>query len=503
MKNIGTKVAKGALWMVLFKFTERSLGIISTIILARLLVPEDFGLIAMAMSIIAVLELMGAFGFDMALIQNQKAERSHYDTAWTFNVLFAVISSILLVLIAVPTANFYHEPRLELIIYFLALGTFITGFENIGVVAFRKDLEFRKEFKFLVLKKVASFSVTIPLAFIMESYWALVIGILTGKVFSVLISYLMHHYRPKLCLSKAAELFSFSKWLLINNILYFLRLHSADFIVGRLLGAHTLGVYTVAFEISNLPTTELIAPINRAVYPGYAKMASDLALLRTGFLNTLTIITLFAIPAGIGILATADLVVRVVLGDKWLEAIPVIQILAIYGVATAIQTNTLYIFLATGKPRISTALSALYVLILLPTLYYLCLDYGMVGAAWSYAIVAGIMLPVTLLVTFKYLRIAPMSFFKCIWRIIISAIVMYFSVTQFIAWVGDINGIAFEIVVLLTAVAIGALTYTTTLLTLWIVSGRPSGGEESILDKAFPKLPSFLQLQILKTKLPK
>ena len=106
--------------MVLFKLIERSLGIVSTVILVRLLIPEDFGLIAMAMSIIAALELMGAFGFDMALIQNQDADRDHYNTAWTFNVIFAASSAILLVAIAIPAANFYHEPRLEVVIYFLA-----------------------------------------------------------------------------------------------------------------------------------------------------------------------------------------------------------------------------------------------------------------------------------------------------------------------------------------------------------------------------------------------
>ncbi len=86
--------------MVFFKLTERSIGLISTIILARLLIPEDFGLIAMAMSIIAILELLGAFGFDVAIIQNQQAERKHYDTAWTYNVLFAIGSTLILALLA-------------------------------------------------------------------------------------------------------------------------------------------------------------------------------------------------------------------------------------------------------------------------------------------------------------------------------------------------------------------------------------------------------------------
>ena len=247
-------MAKGAVWMVLFKFTERGLGLISTIILARLLLPADFGLIAMAVSIIAVLELLNSFGFDTVLIQNPDANRSHYDTAWTFNVIFGTASSLILFLLASPAAAFYDEPRLEMVIDFLAIGTFIQGLGNVGVVAFRKELEFNKEFKFLVAKKLISFCITVPLAFILKNYWALVIGMLAGKSAGMALSYLVHPYRPRFSLAARHELFQFSKWLLLNNLLFFLRFRSAHFIIGKTAGTHALGLYTIAYEISNLPT---------------------------------------------------------------------------------------------------------------------------------------------------------------------------------------------------------------------------------------------------------
>jgi len=186
--SVGHAMAKGAVWMVFFRVVERSIGLVSTVILARLLIPADFGLVAMAMSLIAILELMNSFSLDMALIQNQSATEHHYNTAWTLNVLMGLISALALALLAVPAAWFYHEPRLEMVIYVLAFGMLIQGMENIGTVAFRKEMRFDQEFKFLVLKKLAPFTVTVTLAFLWQNYWALIFGMLVGRITNVALS---------------------------------------------------------------------------------------------------------------------------------------------------------------------------------------------------------------------------------------------------------------------------------------------------------------------------
>src|SRR5205809_4367371 len=121
MQDINQKMARGAAWMVFFKITDRSIGLLSTMILARLLVPADFGLVAMATAIITMLELLGSFSFDLALIQNQQAEPKNYNTAWTFNVLYAAGSACTLLILALPVAHFYGEPRLRYVMPALAL----------------------------------------------------------------------------------------------------------------------------------------------------------------------------------------------------------------------------------------------------------------------------------------------------------------------------------------------------------------------------------------------
>ena len=264
MDGLKRKMAIGVAWNTLFKVARRGLGLISTLILARLLVPADFGLVALATAIVGAFELMTAFNFEVALIQNQSAERRHYDTAWTFNVLFGVTTGAILTVMAASAASFFAEPRLEDVLYVLAFSFALASFSNIAVVDLQKELRFAEDFRLRAFQHFARFAVTVPLAFWMKSYWALVIGILVGNIVKVASTYWVMPYKPRLTLSARRDLLGFSMWLLANRIMFYLRNRSTELFLGRLAGVQTLGLFTVSFEISNMPTSELVAPINRA-----------------------------------------------------------------------------------------------------------------------------------------------------------------------------------------------------------------------------------------------
>ena len=254
LTGLGAKMARGAMWMVAWRLADRTLGLASTVVLARLLVPADFGLVAMATSVIALLELLTAFSFDTALIQNQRTERRHYDTAWTLGVVFGLFNGLVLVGFAIPASRFYAEPRLEAVLYCLAFTSLIGGLANIGTVAFRKDLQLGKEFQFQMTRRVIMVIVTVVLAILFRSYWALVIGTLVSSALGTVISYAMHPYRPRFSLAGWNDLIHFSKWLLLVNFLNFVQNRSVNFIVGKVSGAPSLGLYSIAYEISTLPS---------------------------------------------------------------------------------------------------------------------------------------------------------------------------------------------------------------------------------------------------------
>src|SRR5438105_1654780 len=139
--SFGSKIAAGAAWMVGFKLLDRLIGVLSIVILARLLVPADFGLVALATAVVAMIELLSAFNFDAALIQSQHAVRTHYDTAWTLNIALGTICALLVAVAAFLAASFYEDPRLGPVMLWLALATWIRGLENVGVIDFRKELK--------------------------------------------------------------------------------------------------------------------------------------------------------------------------------------------------------------------------------------------------------------------------------------------------------------------------------------------------------------------------
>lgn len=483
MKDIDSKIAKGAAWMVSFKMIDRGLGLISTVILARLLVPEDFGLVAMAMILIAALQLLIAFSFDVALIQNPNAGREQFDTAWTLSVLFCTLCGAILALLASTAAKFYAEPRLELVIYLLALGFAAQGLSNIGPVIFRREMRFDREFKFLLGKRMASLLVTIPLAFWLRNYWALVIGQLTGTFVSVALSYYVSDYRPRFSLKAKVELFHSSKWLMMNNILQFLNGRAAELVIGRLGGAGTLGVYTIASEISTLPTTELVAPINRAAFPGYARVAADIEALRSSFLNVISMIALFALPAGIGIVSVADLMVPAVLGWKWLPAIPLIQILAIFGVIQALQTNISYIYLATGHLAYVTVVGSIQFVILLGLLVPGILYWGATGAAWAFLGTVLLMTPVNQYLIARQLQLSTTAFGARLIRPLAASILMAAAVAGVKSLFVLKGENASYLVALLLCVFAGALCYSIALYSLWRITGSPPGAERTTFGK--------------------
>jgi len=480
-KELGKKVAAGAAWMVGMKLLVQSLGLISTLILARLLVPEDFGLIAIAMIFFAVLEVMTSFSFDLALIQNQEAKRHHYDTAWTLTIIQGGVTAIALCLLASPAADFFNDPRLINIIYVMAFIAFVQSFENIGIVAFRKELEMRKEFIFLVAKKLAAFTVTIGLAIILKNYWALVLGTLASRVTGLLLSYWMHPYRPRPSLKAARELITYTKWLLLNNVLLVLIKNSDDAIVGKVLGPAGLGFYTIAYEISNLPTTELVYPITRAVFPGYAKIAADMKQLRKGFLDVTSLVLLLTIPIAAGIAVTADLFIPIVLGQKWQQAAELTQILALFGITRVLGAGTGSVYLAIGKPKVIAYLACFRLVIGIPLIYFATVSAGAAGAAWAVFAIGLILVPINYSILLKLLALPLNDLFSAIWRPVLAGIIM----SGIIIWyrtfwlTGDIW---WQVGELASSVLIGAIVYIAAVLALWRYSGYPASSERLVLE---------------------
>lgn len=493
MKNLGSKVAAGAAWMIALRLLQRSLGLISTAVLARLLVPADFGLIAMALSVAALVELITILGFDLALIRKQNATREHFDTAWTLGLAFTSVAALVIVAGAPHVAAFYDEPRLTEVMYVYASIAFISGLENIGVVAFRKELEFNLEFRFQLLKKLLAVGGTVALAVYFRSYWALALGTLLSQVIGVGLSYAMHSYRPRFCVSAWREMLGFSSWLVFNNFTIYARDRGADFVIGRFLGPQPLGAYRVSNDIASLPTTELYGPIMRAVFPGFSKLLDDRPALRNAYVASQGAVTAVTLPAAIGVVLLAELIVQILLGPGWEAAAPLIQILGVYGATKIFHGNRHTLFMALGRPYWVGIMTTLELAIMYPFLiYWLTNGHGIEMAAWARVLGSVLTLPAGVRLVSRALGLGRFELMKVMWRPLLSTVAMSLVVVSVLGALPESDSALVAFGVLLVSTVAGALAYLLAMLGAWLMAGRPHGVELRFLrhPKVRTHLPS-------------
>jgi len=479
--TLARRVTGGALWTVGMRLADRMMGFLSTLVLARLLVPNDFGLVAMAMAIVALLETMTALGVESVLISKTDATREDYDTAWTINASLGVLLGALLLLLAAPAAHYYRSSDVQIVMLALAIMPVLAGFENIGIVDFRKHLEFHRDFNFNVLRKLAAVSITLPLAFWLRNHWALIAGMIGSRAFALLLSYRMSTYRPRFSRARIGEILHFSKWILLHNLLFFLRTRLGDFVIGRTHGTAALGLFNMANEIATLPSTELVMPINRAVFPGYSMVSGDRARLQSGFLRVLGLFALVAVPGSVGIALVAPYAVPLLLGPAWSATIPLMQLLAIAGLTIALQSNCWSVFLAVGKPRLQVSIGVLQVAILVAAMVGLVPEHGIYGAAIAYLLSGLISLPLAYGLTMRLLALPAGRLLAQLWRPLAGATVMYLAVSAVTVKLdSSSSGGLGPAAMLLTAITVGAFTYSVAVLLQWLAAGRPDGGERDL-----------------------
>lgn len=377
------QVLFGGLWTLGLRLSSRALGFVRTVVLARLLFPADFGLIAMAMLFVTGLESVTQTGLQQALIQRKTGVRECLDTAWTVTLARSLVLCLVLVAAAPFVADFFAEPRLTGILRVVSLSVLFGGFANIGIVYFQKDLAFGRQFRFETWASVAEFALTVLLAFSLRDVWALVWGGLAGNVLRVLLSYALHPFRPSFRFDQAAfrELLDFGKWVSGYTVLCYAVSQCDSILLGRMLGAESLGYYQMAFLTAVIPSSEVAIAISMVAFPSYAMMQDQPGRLRESFEKVFQVSALVCMPIGLGILAVAPDFIRVVLGDRWQGIGLIMQVLSVMGIAKALEGTTNSLLMAVGRPGLLMGFSSLQLILLGATLYPLVLLWGIPGAA--------------------------------------------------------------------------------------------------------------------------
>ncbi|MCK5269288.1 MAG: lipopolysaccharide biosynthesis protein [Sedimentisphaerales bacterium] len=437
-RTLYKRTVRSGLWVFALRGFTQLLSFARYIILANILDITDIGLLGIAMLMMQMLGTFSQTGFQAALIQKKDNVHSYLDTAWTIGLLRAVVLyAVLYWAASFAELSVFKVPPEKVflvisIIRVLGISFFLAALGNIGIVYFRKDLKFNRQFFLQITATLTDVTVTIFVVLVYKTVWALVIGKLAGDSVRFLLSYVFHPYRPRIRVDfdKARELWRFGKWVFGGSIIEFLTRQGDDFFVWGYLGVPALALYQMAYKFSSIPSTEITSVMSAVTFPAYAKLQDNLSRLKDAYLKILQQTTfLTALVSGLIFVMAGDFV-RLFLKETWLPIIPALQILTVFGFIVSMGATRGPVFHAVGQPKIGLKIRALRLALMAITIYPLSKQWGISGTALSITLPTIATQPLGLYMIARIIRCSIRDILRQVILPIGAALVMMFVVSM-------------------------------------------------------------------------
>ncbi|MDQ0428866.1 O-antigen/teichoic acid export membrane protein [Planomicrobium stackebrandtii] len=349
--SLKKKTISGLLWSFGDMIGNQGIQFIIQIILARLLVPEDFGIIGMILVFVALSNSLVDSGFTQALIRDQKADQTDYSTVFYFNLAVSVIIYGLLFLSAPLISNFFEQDQLTAIVRVLALGVVINAFSIIPRAMFTKEVDFKVQAKVNMAASVLSGIVAVAMALLGFGVWSLVVRMLALNGIQAVLLVFYRRWLPSLVFSTASfkRLFGFGWKLLVSGLIDTAYNNIYYLIIGKQYSATSLGYYTNASKFSDVATQTLTATIQRVTYPVLSGIQDQEERLKQSFKKVIKLSGFLIFPVMVGVAAVADPLIYLIFGEKWMTMVPYFQLLCIAGMLYPIHALNLNILQVKGR----------------------------------------------------------------------------------------------------------------------------------------------------------
>jgi PST family polysaccharide transporter len=472
------RVARGAGWLYGYRWLDRLIDFLTIVVLARLLAPGDFGLVAVAASFVTIVEGLSAFDVDKALIRSRDDDRALYDSAWTLSALRGLLSALCMVALA----PFLGDPRMRLVLLALALGPVLGGLANPRFVSYERDLVYSRLALLTLGAKVVSAAATLAVAVVFRSYWAIVAGTLVNSLVSAGLSYALAPFRPRVSFARVSDLFAFSGWLSLTSVVTVLSMETDKIIVGRLLGLGDAGLYYMTQRVGVLPTRELISPLQRILFPSFSEVARDTPRLRRAVSESINVLGSLSLPAGCGFALVARDFVPLALGEQWRAIVPLLVVLVPYLGLRATLSVTLPCVMALGRTRLLFWVSLAYALVHLPAFIAATAVFGLTGAIWSivgagvvYSYLNAWMLKQTLGITIREI-LSQLRRPLAATALMVGTVVALGTVTPVVGRAAE--GASWASLAVTSLV--GGVVFCAGLYAAWRLEGRPAGLEQRL-----------------------
>ena len=381
--SLRSKILRSGFWQAIATIGVNGLTFVKSAILARLLAPEAFGLMSLALMTIRGAQLITETGFGNALVSRQGDFSSAKDTAFTLLALRGVLLTVIMVPIAFGMASFYDKPELIALISVLGLNFVFSGVGNINLMWTIRELDFKKVAIIENVVAILSFVIAVVMAYMLRSVWALVASFVAAAVIKSAMSYMIIPGRAAFRLDRkvATELLHYGKFITASTILMFIASEAGGAVIGKMLDVAQLGHYSVAFLLANFPPTHVAFVLSNIMFPAYSKIQSDLPMLRKTFSQVTDVVSSLVMPVMAGMAAAADTMIYAFYGSGWEDAVAPFRILCIYGALHAIVTINGYMFNGIGRPEIGFRIAVIRVVSILVLIVPAIKLWGTVGAA--------------------------------------------------------------------------------------------------------------------------
>lgn len=464
--DLKAKTKNSAVWTTSSVVVRLLAQLIATPILARLISPEDFGIIAMAAISTEVVLLLGQFGFQSALVQRKYAYRIDLDTVFWANFLINVTLCILLLVAAPFIATFFKEELLTPVLYVTAFGFVITSLSSVHNTIQFRTMRFRHVAQIEIISTVIR--VVSAVLFALNDYgvWALVYSGLIGFTCTTILRFFYVPWMPKFRFSKRRfnVLFRFGRNILGESFVTYFANNLDYIIVGRRLGTESLGFYQMAFTMPEMVRNNVAQVISRVLYSAYSRVQDEKERLHYGFIKTMELISIISFPVLGGLLVIAPEFVPLYFGPQWVVIVLPMQLFCVSGAFRAVSNIFGTVIHAKGKPEVTLKLASVYVPILASALY-LGSNYGIEGVALAFSITNVSWFFVSVYVTAKIIEIEMVKMIKPIILPLIFSIIMILSVMYFVSIISMEDYSITELLIL--KVFIGAVVYSSLSLIAW------------------------------------
>jgi len=391
--ELNNKVSVAAKWSAITEIVAKTIVPITTMILARILTPEAFGVVATVTMIVSFADMFADAGFQKYLVQHEFRDVKHKTDStnvafWT-NLSIALFLWAIIIIFREPLAVMVGNPGLGLVIAVACVQLPITSFSSIQMALYRRDFDFKTLFLIRIIAISIPFLVTIPLAILGWSYWALIIGTICGALVNAIVLTLKSPWKPKFFYSFGLlkEMISFSVWSMIEAVSIWFTGWIDVLIIGSVLSAYYLGLYKTSVTMVNGILGIVTAATTPILFSALSRLQNDENAFNGMFFRMQKLVAYFVLPMGAGIYLYSDVATKIFLGSQWTEASRIIGIWALTSVVMIVLGHySSEVYRSKGKPRLSFLAQVLHLVVLVPTCI-ISVKYGFWALIYARALV--------------------------------------------------------------------------------------------------------------------